>query len=235
MAAVEEGRGIFSNIRKVIHYLLSCNVSEILVMLLAALLGLPLPLLPVQILWINLVTDGLPALALAVDPTGRDLMKRPPRPPGAGILERDRLFLIFGQGLFIAVITGLAFVYCLYSMEQDLERARSVTFMVLVLAQLVHAFNVRSDWQSLWEIGFWTNRALVGATVLSGGLTALLFFWSPLREIFALGLFYREHWLTAFVMGVLPLPAVELWKAARRAGLAEESEEPSTGKRVDRS
>jgi Ca2+-transporting ATPase len=102
VAAVEEGRGIYANIVKAVHFLLSCNISEILLMLFAVIFGLPLPLLPVQILWINLVTDGLPALAFAVEPGDPDSMQRPPRNPKGRILDRSRLIMMFAQGLFIA-------------------------------------------------------------------------------------------------------------------------------------
>jgi len=216
-AAVEEGRAIFDNIRKSVHYLLSCNISEILVMLVATLLGLPLPLLPVQILWINLVTDGLPALALAVDPRDPSLMQRPPRRPEARILERERIFQMFGQGLFMALLAILTFAYCLYGMDQNLERARTLTFMVLIGSQLAHAFNCRSDRLSLFTIGLWTNKPLLwaigGSTLLQVGL--VLNPWT--REVFKLAAFDPEHWIMVFGIGSLMLVAMELWKAAFRA------------------
>ncbi|HEU0067868.1 MAG TPA: cation-translocating P-type ATPase, partial [Nitrospiraceae bacterium] len=115
-AAVEEGRGIFDNIRKTIHFLLSCNVSEVLVMLFATLIGLPLPLLPIQILWMNLVTDGIPALALAMDPKDPDLMKQPPRRPKARLLDAGRLVAIGAQGLMLGAISIGAFTYSLYGL-----------------------------------------------------------------------------------------------------------------------
>ncbi len=216
-AAVEEGRAIFDNIRKSIHFLLSCNISEILVMLFATVLGLPLPLLPVQILWINLVTDGLPALALAVDPKDPTLMQRPPRRPQARILERDRIILMFGQGLFMALITILTFVYCLYGMDQNLERARTLTFMVLIGSQLAHAFNCRSDRLSLFRIGILTNKPLLwavgGSTLLQVGL--VLNPWT--REVFKLASFDPEHWIMVFGVGSLMLIGMELWKAVTAA------------------
>ena len=144
-AAVEEGRGIFENIRKTIHFLLSCNVSEVLVMLFAALLGLPLPLLPIQILWMNLVTDGFPALALAVDPKSPDLMQRPPRRPEARLLDGGRFAAIGGEGLMLAAIALGAFVFSLYGLGREVEQARTVAFSVMVTAQLAHAFNCRSE------------------------------------------------------------------------------------------
>ena len=216
-AAVEEGRAIFDNIRKSIHFLLSCNISEVLLMLLAAVLGLPLPLLPVQILWINLVTDGLPALALAVDPKDPSLMQRPPRRPEARILDRDRILLMFGQGLFMALITILTFAYCLYGMDQNLERARTLTFMVMVGAQLAHSFNCRNDRLSVFAIGLWTNKPLLwavgGSTLLQVGL--VLNPWT--REIFKLASFDPEHWIMVFGVGSLMLVAMELWKAVTAA------------------
>lgn len=230
-AAVEEGRAIFDNIRKSIHFLLSCNISEILVMLFATLLGLPLPLLPVQILWINLVTDGLPALALAVDPKDPALMQRPPRRPEARLLDRDRIFLMFGQGMFMALITILTFVYCLYGMDQNLERARTLTFMVLIGSQLAHAFNCRNDRLSLFTIGLWTNKPLIGAvagsTLLQVGI--LLVPWA--REIFKLAPFNPMDWLLVFGIGILPLFAMELWKAARVGGQAVPTSEYRPGRR----
>ncbi|MEK6763764.1 MAG: cation-translocating P-type ATPase, partial [Nitrospirota bacterium] len=149
-AAVEEGRGVFDNIRKTVHFLLSCNLSEVLVMLFAALLGLPLPLLPIQILWMNLVTDGIPALALAVDPKAPDLMTRPPRRPEARLLDGGRLLAIGGEGMMLGVIALGAFSYSLYGLHQELDQARTVAFTVLVVAQLVHVFNCRSERLSLF-------------------------------------------------------------------------------------
>jgi Ca2+-transporting ATPase len=216
-AAVEAGRGIYDNIRKAIHYLLSCNLSEVLVMLFATLLGLPLPLLPVQILWINLVTDGLPALALAVDPPDPDIMRRSPRRPDARILSRNRIVLMFGQGLFIALITIFSFASCLYSMDTDLARARTVTFTVLVVAQLFHAFNCRSDRHSIFRIGLWTNKPLLWAAAGSMVLQAVIILSPWAGEVFKVTTFNPEHWLLVMSLGILPLLAMETWKALRVA------------------
>ncbi len=213
-AAVEEGRAIYDNIRKSVQYLLSCNISEILLMLLATLFGLPLPLLPVQILWINLVTDGLPALALAVDPADSGLMQRPPRPPQEQFLTRARLLRLFVQGAFIAAITLLAFLYCLYSMDLSLERARTLTFTVMVTAQLFHALNNRSEDRSIFALGLWTNKPLLATVGLSALLQVGIVSWPPIQGIFKVVPFDPEHWLLAFGIGILPLIAMEIWKAA---------------------
>jgi len=226
-AAVEEGRGIYENIVKAVHFLLSCNISEILVMFFAVLFGLPLPLLPVQILWINLVTDGVPALALAVEPGDPEVMRRPPRRPKARILDRDRLLIIFAQGLFIAVITVVAFLYCLYGMDQNLDRARTLTFTILVVAQLAHAFNCRSDRRSLFQLGLWSNKIMVGAAVLSVGLQAMIIFSPFVRDIFRVTPFDPEHWFLALGIGVLPLIAMEIWKAVQSRMTTHKEENPA--------
>jgi Ca2+-transporting ATPase len=215
-AAVEEGRAVYDNIRKTIHYLLSCNVSEVLLMLFAALLALPLPLLPVQILWINLITDGLPALALAVDPKSPDLMRRRPRSPQEPFLTAGRMRLLFAQGLFIALITLGVFAYCLYGMDQDLQRARALTFTVMVFAQLFHAFNCRSDRRSLFVLGVGTNKPLVWAAAGSALLQATIVLHPWARNIFNVTTFDPEHWALAMGLGLLPLLAMEGWKAVRR-------------------
>ncbi|MBX9658160.1 MAG: cation-translocating P-type ATPase [Nitrospiraceae bacterium] len=223
-AAVEEGRAVFDNIRKAVFYLLSCNISEILLMLLATLFALPLPLLPVQILWINLVTDGLPALALAVDPKDPDLMRRPPRPSAEQFLTKERFLMLFAQGSFLALITLGAFVYCLYGMDLNLDRARTLTFTILVMAQLFHAFNNRSDRRSLFEIGLLTNKPLLGAVALSAALQAVIVLTPPIHPIFDVVPFDAEHWLLALGIGILPLVAMEIWKA----GLAKKHISSST-------
>jgi Ca2+-transporting ATPase len=215
-AAVEEGRAIYDNIRKSVHYLLSCNISEILLMLLATLFGLPLPLLPVQILWINLVTDGLPALALAVDPADAELMQRPPRPPQEQFLTRARLLKLFVEGTFIAVITLLVFLYCLYGMDLNLDRARTLTFTVMVLAQLFHALNNRSEDRSIFALGLWTNKPLLATVGLSALLQVGIVSWPSVQNIFKVAPLDPEHWVLAIGIGMLPLVAMEIWKVAKK-------------------
>jgi Ca2+-transporting ATPase len=215
-AAVEEGRSIFDNIRKTVHFLLSCNVSEVLVMLLAALFGLPLPLLPIQILWMNLVTDGIPALALAVDPKGPDLMSRPPRRPDDRLLSRTRLVSIAGEGLMLAVIALSAFSASLFVWDQDIDQARTVTFTVMVVAQLVHAFNSRSDRLSLFQLGITGNRSLVWAFLLSLGVQLAVLTIPVAAPIFKVVPLPLEDWELMAAMGLLPVIVMELVKWLRR-------------------
>jgi Ca2+-transporting ATPase len=215
-AAVEEGRGVFDNIRKAVHFLLSCNVSEVLVMLFAALLGLPLPLLPIHILWMNLVTDGFPALALAVDPKAPDLMKRPPRRPEAQLLDRSRLLSIGGEGLMLGMIALGAFSYSLYGLHQDLGQARTVAFTVMVTAQLMHAFNCRSDRWSLFQLGMGTNRALLAAFVLSLAVQVAVLTVPFIQPIFKVEPVPMEDWVLMGAMGMLPFVVMEIVKVLRR-------------------
>ena len=215
-AAVEEGRGIFDNIRKTIHFLLSCNVSEVLVMLFATLIGLPLPLLPIQILWMNLVTDGFPALALAVDSKSPDLMKQPPRRPDARLLDSGTLLAIGAQGVMLAAIALGAFAYSLYGLHQEVEQARTVVFSVMVVAQLVHAFNCRSERLSLFQVGLWTNRPLLLAFSLSLGIQFAVLTVPAAARVFKIAPLPIEDWVIMGALGFLPFLLMEFMKALRR-------------------
>ena len=215
-AAVEEGRGIFDNIRKTIHFLLSCNVSEVLVMLFAALIGLPLPLLPIQILWMNLVTDGFPALALAVDPKSPDLMKQPPRRPEARLLDGSRLVIIGAQGFMLGAISLGAFTYSLYGLHQEVEQARTVAFTVMVVAQLAHAFNCRSERLSLFQLGVGTNRPLVWALLVSLVVQMVVLTVPEVATIFKVVPLPIEDWALMGAMGLLPFFIMESIKLVRR-------------------
>ncbi len=221
VSAVEEGRTVYANILKALHFLLSCNVSEILVMLVATLVGSPLPLLPIQILWINLVTDGLPALALAVDPPEPDVMRRPPLDPRAPVLEKGRLLLMGGQGLLLAIVAVLAFGLSFYVQGQSLEQARTLTFVVMVLAQLFHAVACRSTQYSILTLGFLTNRALVAAVVLSAALQWLIIQLGWTEEIFKVAPLDTEHWLLALGLALAPLILGEIRKMVKGGHFAQ--------------
>jgi Ca2+-transporting ATPase len=179
-AAVEEGRVIFDNIRKFVFYLFSCNLAEILVLLIATLAGLPMPLMPLQILWLNMVTDTFPALALAMEPAEPDVMARPPRDPQEAILSRQFL----GSVVFHALlITGSTLGAYLLSLEHGEGHARTVAFMTLALAQILHVGNARSDLPLLQPARFVANRFVVAAVVLSIVLQLLAAHYEPLAEL----------------------------------------------------
>ncbi|MGE5589674.1 MAG: calcium-translocating P-type ATPase, SERCA-type [Bacillota bacterium] len=181
--AVEEGRAIYDNIRKFIRYLLSCNIGEVLVMFLSAVVGLPLPLLPIQILWVNLVTDGLPAMALGVDPAEPDVMRRPPRHPNESVFSRGLGRRIAIRGVLIGGLTLGLFAYN-YLMFHDLTHARTVAFATLVMSQLFHVFDARSERRSLFEVGLFTNPFLLVAVTISTSMLLLVIYHPSLAKVF---------------------------------------------------
>ncbi|MBA5876393.1 MAG: HAD-IC family P-type ATPase [Nitrospira sp. CR1.2] len=216
-AAVEEGRSIYANIRKSVHYLLSCNLSEVLVMLGSTVLGWPLPLLPIHILWINLVTDGFPALALAVDPKDPDVMKRPPRDPQAPLLDRGRFLTVCVQGLVMAAATLAVFGIALSIVKDEVPFARTMTFTTLVLVQFLHAFTCRHDRYSLFQVGVASNRMLVGAVLVSALLQGAILLSSWGQEIFKVVPLRADEWAVIVGFGLLPFLVMELWKVWSRA------------------
>jgi Ca2+-transporting ATPase len=164
----------------------------------------------------NLVTDGIPALALAVDPKAPDLMKRPPRRPEARLLDGRRLLAIGGEGLMLGVIALGAFSYSLYGLHQELDQARTVAFTVLVVAQLVHVFNCRNERLSLFQLGVGTNRVLVWAFLLSLVVQVAVLTVPAVATIFKVVPLPIEDWALMGGLGVLPFLLMELVKALRR-------------------
>ncbi|EJW17512.1 calcium-translocating P-type ATPase, SERCA-type [Paenibacillus alvei] len=206
VAAIEEGRGIYENIRKFIRYLLASNVGEILVMFLAMILGLPLPLVPIQILWVNLVTDGLPAMALGVDQPEKDLMEHRPRSAKESIFSRRLGWKIISRGILIGVCTLIAF-WLTWSVNPDsaaqLTKAQSVAFATLVLAQLIHVFDCRSS-RSIFHRNFFQNRYLVLAVASSLLLLLGVLYIEPLQPIFKTVPLNFRDWAITFVMAGIP-------------------------------
>lgn len=184
VAAVEEGRGIYENIRKFIRYLLSCNIGEVLTMFLAALLGLPMPLLPVQILWVNLVTDGLPAMALGVDPNNPNIMQRPPRHPGESVFSRGLSKKVIGRGIQIGLSTLFVFSV-IYYLQNDLALARTAAFATLVYCQMFHVFDCRSESVTIFELRFTSNKYLLMAVAFSTVMQLSVMYIPFLSAIFS--------------------------------------------------
>jgi Ca2+-transporting ATPase len=213
VAAVEEGRGIFSNIKKFVHFLLSCNTGEVATMLVASLARLPLPLLPIQILWTNLITDGLPALALGVDPPEPDIMKRPARKVQEGIISRNSLIRIGWQGLLIAGCTVAIYSYALFIEHRDLETARVLAFNVLVGTQLFHSFSCRSERHSLFKLGVFSNLRLVAAVVVSLGIQMALVFVPFLQPVFRTKAVPWQDWDLVMIVSTIPFWVTETVKA----------------------
>ena len=218
IAAIEEGRIIYDNIRKFIRYLLGCNVGEVLTMLLAALIGLPLPLLPIQILWMNLVTDGLPAIALSVDPGDQDIMERPPRPPKEGIFARGLHVRIAAQGTLIGMCTLLVFILELFWGTGSLDSARTMAFTTLVLSQLLFVFQCRSEEHRVWEVGIFGNPWLMGAVCLSIAMHMGVVYIPIIQPIFkTVALSWGQWAVVAFFSGWCAIFADVVVYVARRA------------------
>ncbi len=200
-AAVEEGRIIFDNIRKFVFYLFSCNVAEILVLLCAGLAGLPLPLLPLQLLWLNLVTDTFPALALALEPAETDVMSRPPRRPQEAILSRSFLAQIFAYGTLITMATLAAF---LWALQTSAAHASTVAFMTLAFAQTAHLGNARSERPVLRPGRAVANPfALLGAGI-SVGLQLAAVLWPPLARVLRVTPLDTTDWIVITVLALVP-------------------------------
>ncbi|MGE5403996.1 MAG: cation-translocating P-type ATPase [Candidatus Saccharibacteria bacterium] len=204
VAAVYEGRAIYDNIRKFIRYLLGGNIGEVLTMFLASLLGMPLPLLPIQILWVNLVTDGLPAMALGLEPPEPDVMNRPPRRPDESIFSRGLGWIIGGRGLFIGLSTLVVFflglAYSGVKGDSSLDLARTMAFTNLVFAQLFYVFDCRSENNSPFSIGFFTNPFLLVAVACSMIMQIAAVYFKPLNIIF--GTTPLDFWQWVLVLSI---------------------------------
>lgn len=202
-AAIEEGRNIYENIRKFIRYLLASNVGEILVMLIAMVLSLPLPLLPIQILWVNLVTDGLPAMALGVDQAEDNVMKREPREPDEGVFARGLGWKIISRGFLIGVATIFGFWLHLHENPENITKAQTIAFMILVMAQLIHVFDCRSEY-SIFDRNPFENKYLVLAVLSSIALMLVVVYVPALQVIFhTVGLGVRD-WLLIIALAAIP-------------------------------
>ena len=215
VAAIAEGRTIFDNIKKFVHYLLSANLSEVMAIFGAIVAGLGRPLTAVQILWVNLVTDGLPALALGVEPPEPGLMRRPPRRRGEGVFAGGMAWRDAYQGLLLASLVLGVFAWMQRS-GHDMAQARSAAFATLSLAQLVHAFNCRSATESLLRIGLLTNRWMVGAFLAGLALQLAALLWRPVASVFGVVPLGPREWAVVAAAALAPLPVVEAVKAVER-------------------
>lgn len=201
-AAVEEGRVIFDNIRKFVFYLFSCNLAEVATILGAGLVGAPVPLLPLQILWLNLVTDTFPALALAMEPAEPGIMERPPRDPEAAILSAGFIRSMAFYSLLITASTLAAFAWGLGT--GDRERAITLAFMTLALGQLFHLGNARSRRQVLAPSRIFANPWAVGSVPLVIGLQLLAVYWPPLASVLGTVRLGLAEWAGIFGLSLLP-------------------------------
>ncbi|QOR68505.1 calcium-translocating P-type ATPase, SERCA-type [Cytobacillus suaedae] len=202
-AAIKEGRNIYENIRKFIRYLLASNVGEILVMLFAMLLALPLPLVPIQILWVNLVTDGLPAMALGLDQAEDNVMRRKPRNPREGVFARGLGWKVISRGFLIGIVTLIAFMIVYDRNPNNLGYAQTIAFATLVLAQLIHVFDCRSE-RSVFDRNPFENKYLVWAVISSIVLMLVVIYYPPLQPIFHTQSIILQDWLLIIGLSAVP-------------------------------
>ncbi|MFZ5768780.1 MAG: calcium-translocating P-type ATPase, SERCA-type [Bacillota bacterium] len=211
VSAVEEGRTIYANIRKAVQYLLSCNASEIAAIFTSVLLGTGSPLSPLQILWLNLVTDGPPALALGLEPPEKGVMKQPPRKPKESVFAGGVGTRILCHGVLLGFL-ALTSYWLALNWGRTLEEARTMAFVTMAMCQLVHSFNVRSMEQSLFAIGPATNRALIGALLVSTLFLAAVIFVPFLRDVFETAILQPGDWVLVLGISLVPLLVVETEK-----------------------
>lgn len=201
--AIREGRNIYENIRKFIRYLLASNVGEILVMLFAILLGYPLPLIPVQILWVNLVTDGLPAMALGLDKPEKNVMSKKPRDANEGIFAHGLGFKIISRGILIGAVSLIAFMTAYHFTNGDLDVSRTHAFTTLVMTQLIHVFDCRSE-KSIFSRNPFGNFYLIGAVIISFLLLVVVIYSPFLQVIFHTVPLNWFEWMFITALSIIP-------------------------------
>ena len=207
--AVKQGRNIFENIRKAIHFLIATNIGEIVTIFLGLLLGLKSPLLAIQLLWVNLVTDSLPAIALGLEPPEKDIMNKKPRDSRKSIFADGLWGKIFAEGTMLGVLTLLAF--SIGNNLYNIEVGRTMAFVSLGILELVHSFNVKSE-ASIFKVGLFENKYLIGAFLLGVLLQVLVVIIPPVANIFKLVPLNGIQWLYTFGISILPLIIIEVQK-----------------------
>lgn len=211
--AVQEGRIIYSNIKKFVSFLLSCNIGEILIVLVSILMKLPVPLLPIQLLWLNLVTDSFPALALGVEKGDEDIMNQPPRDPQEPILDKKTSIRITVQSIAITIATIGAYQYGLHHFtEHSLEGARTIAFVTLILAELLRSYSARSESHTVMSIGMFSNRALTLGTVFSLFMTLIVIYIPFMRTLFHTVFLGAEEWSRIIPFALIPFVVGEVYK-----------------------
>lgn len=213
VGAVKEGRRIFENIRKFIKYILTCNGAEIWTISLAPFLGLPMPLLPIHILWINLVTDGLPAVALASEKPEKDLMNRPPRPPKESLFADGVGYHILWVGILMAAVTLFTQNWAI---QKEIQNWQTMVFTVLSVSQLGHVMAVRSDRTFLFKQGFFGNKPLIISVVFTFGLQMAVIYFPFFNRVFKTQPLEWKELLFCLLMALIVFHAVELEKFIRK-------------------
>jgi len=216
VSAIEEGRIIYSNIRKFVFYLISCNIGEILIIFLSMLMGLPIPLRPIQLLWLNLVTDGAPALALGLEKGDPDIMQRPPRPTQEPVINREMMIGIIVQAIVMTSAVLAAFLYGLRRFPENLAGAQTLAFATLIMSELLRAFTARSERYPLFRIGILSNRWMLWAVGSSFVLLLLVMYVPFLQPVFGTVPLNLGDWLVTLPLFLAASIAAEVTKAFLR-------------------
>jgi len=224
VSAVAEGRRIYENIRKFIRFVLAGNTGEIVTLLVAPLFGMPIPLLPIQILWVNLITDGLPGLALAMEPAEKGQMSRPPRPPGESLFAGGLAVQILWVGLLIGALS----IFTQYwAIAAGSDHWQTMVFTVLTFAQLFQIMAVRSERESLFSIGLWTNLPLLGAVLLGGALQVMVIYVPWFNGLLKTQPLTAAEFALCVLLPSLVFVAIEIEKWLARRGVIYRSSRSS--------
>ena len=207
--AVKTGRHIYANIKKAIHFLIATNIGEIVAIFFGLLLGLETPLLAIQLLWINLVTDSFPAIALGMEPAEKDIMNKKPNDSKKSIFADGLWEKIFVEGFMIGILT--LFAFSLGNKLYGLQVGRTMAFISLSLLELIHSFNVRSE-ESLFKAGLFKNKYLIGAFLIGIILQVGVVVIPKIADIFDVVLLNNKQWIYTAIISILPLVIVEIQK-----------------------
>jgi len=211
VSAIRQGRIIFENIRKVLLYLLSDSFSEIILIAGALLIGLPLPILPAQILWINLVNDGLPSLALTFEKGEEGIMLEKPRSKEEPVLNRELKFLIFIIGVFVNIAIFILFFWLL-KIDMDIDRIRTIIFTVLAIDSLIYVFSCRSLRHSIFNSNIFKNKLLIGSVFIGFTMQILAIYLPPLQKVFRTVPLNLRDWIMTLAFSLLGVLLIEISK-----------------------
>ena len=207
--AVKQGRNIYDNIKKAIHFLIATNIGEIVTIFMGLVLGLKSPLLAIQLLWINLVTDSLPAIAIGLEPPDKDIMNRKPQDSKKGIFADGLWNKIIVEGIMLGMLTLVAF--SIGNKYFGVEVGRTMAFVAMGLLELVHSFNIKSE-QSIFKVGIFENKFLIGSFILGLFVQTIVVVIPTFAEVFKLVPLNQAQWLITLCIAILPIPIVEIQK-----------------------
>ena len=216
--AVKQGRNIYDNIRKAIHFLIATNIGEIVTIFMGLVLGLKSPLLAIQLLWINLVTDSFPAIALGLESAEKDIMNRQPIDKRKGIFADGLWNKIIVEGIMIGMLTLIAF--SIGNKYYGLEVARTMAFLTMGFLELIHSINIKSE-KSIFEVGIFENKYLIGSIILGILIQIIVVLIPPVANIFELTELNQTQWLITIVISILPIPIMELQKKLNKSHTKE--------------